>query len=191
MFIKNYFRIYLVILIVGVAFTISCDALTDQDVGNNDLLTATIEPAPKTYGSIEFYQDGQLISINHCSFGNWDADDYDVSSYVDEMLFQDEHYALQIVVLIGNRRVGDHNRSLCGTGGPCEYIYVQYQRIEGDYWEFLQYRGSTDFGGVSTIHVSISNPWIVEGTFSGTVCNDENISDCMTIENGSFVASWR
>jgi hypothetical protein len=164
----KYLQVGHFLLAVICALLISCDAVTDQDAGENDMGTQFLYgPNASVRGSMEFYVDGEFRSYRKCGWYNDHAlvSGYDYRNNDPERLEAD----------VGDGLVGDHDGLIAIN---------KYDYIDGK----IKYYQSDEGIGYSAIHVSTNDGRSMEGTFSGTVCNMYDPTECVTITGGIFIA---
>ncbi len=185
----------IIVMLLLISSLFSCDYEPDKiEIHPKALITGSAK-LKGFLGSIEFYVDGEKVSRHYCICN---AGGFYIKSDINA--FNNNNDSWHLGISLENGNVGDHNLSTCSYGGPCEgmyfnnvyYYYYGYDVIERYNYNTNDYE-MLNIGGNSNIHISNNDAVKVEGTFSGRLCNDDDTSICVTIENGKFVAikvSW-
>jgi hypothetical protein len=163
MIVKRWFLALYGILAMLSLIMVSCDEFQDIEGGRYDNLSYG-----SLMGSMEFYLDGELKTYANCFIQEEDSWLYGFNGNI---FTSSEH----ITVHIGNGQVGDHNGNSTTSQ---EYLVFWDSGVISSIY------GS----GVSTIHVDYNDNHRVEGTFSGTLCDEDQPTNCKTVTGGTFSA---
>jgi hypothetical protein len=159
---------FALIVMLSICTVISCDSSSRND-NNSLLMLAAVSPG--NMAPMQFTVDGDTMSWSDCTYtgivivglGSF----YTVTG---------KEGSETLELGCGNGSVGNHNGSSSASNE-----YIKYTMDGYDYF------GRTADGGNSKIYVSKVGNSVMEGTFSGTVCNATE--GCLIISSGSFHAS--
>jgi len=156
-----------IIALLSICTLMFCDSPSKND--NNSLLL--LAAASGNADAMQFTVDGDTMSWSDCTFLGVSIPGLG-SLYT--VTGKDGSEILELGC--GNGSVGNHNGSSSASNE-----YIKYTMDGYDYY------GRIADGGSSTIHVSKNDGSVMEGTFSGNVCNATE--GCLSISAGSFHAT--
>lgn len=129
------------------------------------------------YGTMAYTIDGAAINHNMCMANESSSGTSIIATTNGNTGEQME----MIFIYIGDGSLGDHNNS---SFADYEYI-CYYTMLEST---LFTYYGTSNYSGSSTIYIDVNNDTVIEGTFSGTVCDTNATPICKTITEGTFTA---